>query len=570
MNRLVYFLAASLLVSVGTNSASATTYWISTTGSDSADGLSPATAWATWSHADSIAVSGDTVRILAGTYTLCTAGDCLVTRAPGVTWISDTPLGAKLVGQTTGNNGSWRIQGHDSTVQGFDCTATSSQAHCIYTWTGANNVRIVRNYVHDMKMAGDCSQYGDGIIIGDSSVTGVVIDSNKVVNIGPAGSNCGNIFGITGEGQNNTISNNIIANSNGGFEWHENSNGSAGSIFVNNTVINNRHAGALIDTTAPYTPITIENNIFVNNNGTCGVDIYAGGSATLITNLFNGNSPGAYCLDGTEEPAPDPSGQTYADPQFVNYQGDGSGDYHLQPTSLAKNAGTADNAPAADFESVVRPQGPGFDIGAYESMLMQSANVEGSAVTSVSQSFPNANVAGDLIIAFVRMSTTAQTVQVTDSLGNVYADAVSQGQSVDGHQIHIFYAKNIAAGVNTITATFSAVNNHPWLAIYEYSGLSTSAPLDQTSSAQGFTSAANTGATASTSSAHELLFAAVGLPAPSSWIVTSGSGFTSLQQDTNVSRAATEGRIVNAAGQYAATFSLSGATYWTAAIATFK
>src|SRR5690349_11246421 len=65
--------------------------------------------------------------------------------------------------------------------------------------------------------------------------------------------------------------------------------------------------------------------------------------------------------------------------------------------------------------------------------LVQSANVEGNGVSSLSQAFPNPNTAGDLIIAFVRMSTTSQTVQVTDSVGNVYKDAVSQTQDDDGH-----------------------------------------------------------------------------------------------------------------------------------------
>src|SRR5690242_14341873 len=113
-------------------------------------------------------------------------------------------------------------------------------------------------------------------------------------------------------------------------------------------------------------------------------------------------------------------------------------------------------------------------------LLVQSANVEGKGVTSVSQSFTNANEAGNLAIAFIRMSNTWQSVQVTDSLGNVYRDAVSQVQSDDGHQIHIFYATNVLAGVNTVTATFSEINNHPWLAIFEYSGVAVDNPLDVT------------------------------------------------------------------------------------------
>ena len=204
--------------------------------------------------------------------------------------------------------------------------------------------------------------------------------------------------------------------------------------------------------------------------------------------------------------------------------------------------------------------------------LVQSANVEGSSLSSVSQAFPNANTAGNLIIAFVRMSTTSQTVQISDSLGNIYTDAVSQAQSTDGHQTHIFYARNIAGGSNTVTATFSGANGHPWLATYEYSGLSATTPLDATAHAQGSSTTAGSGPTPTTASQHELVFAGLGLPASSTQTVTATSGFTLLQQDPppNHSRGADEHAIVTTTGQYAGTFTLSGATNWSAVVATFK
>jgi len=204
--------------------------------------------------------------------------------------------------------------------------------------------------------------------------------------------------------------------------------------------------------------------------------------------------------------------------------------------------------------------------------LVQSANVEAAGVSSLSQAFPNANTVGNLIIAFVRMSTTWQTVQVTDSRGNTYSDAVSQTQSTDGHQTHLFYARNIAGGNNTVTATFSGANNHPWLAIYEYSGLSATAPLDATAHAQGSSATASSDATAMTMSQHELVFAGVGLPASSTQTVSPAAGYTLLQQDPspNHSRGADEQAIVNAIAQYSGSFTLSGVTNWSAIVATFK
>ena len=122
----------------------------------------------------------------------------------------------------------------------------------------------------------------------------------------------------------------------------------------------------------------------------------------------------------------------------------------------------------------------------------------------------------------------------------------------------------------TVKATFSAINNHPWLAIYEYRGLSTTNPLDQTASAQGNSATPNSGATATTASANELLFAATGLPSSYSGTVTAGNGYTILRQDTNTSPADNEGVAVTSTGAYAATFSVSPSTNWSAVLATFK
>src|SRR5581483_10884581 len=61
--------------------------------------------------------------------------------------------------------------------------------------------------------------------------------------------------------------------------------------------------------------------------------------------------------------------------------------------------------------------------------LVQSAQIEGTGVASLSQSFPSNNTSGNLIIAFVRMSTTDQSVSVSDSAGDPFTDAVSQVQT---------------------------------------------------------------------------------------------------------------------------------------------
>ncbi|HKV40609.1 MAG TPA: Ig-like domain repeat protein, partial [Blastocatellia bacterium] len=202
--------------------------------------------------------------------------------------------------------------------------------------------------------------------------------------------------------------------------------------------------------------------------------------------------------------------------------------------------------------------------------LLQAKAVQGSGVPSVSAAFSSGNTAGNLILAFVRMSTTSQTVTLNDSAGNTYIQAVAQLQNSDGSQVHLFYARNIVGGANTVTATFSSTNNHPWLTIYEYSGLNAANPLDQTASAQGGGAAASSGATATTTGANELVFAATGLPASYSGTVTAGSGYTMQASDLTGSTGANEAEIVTSTGSFTGTFNLSSSVPWSAIVATFK
>jgi thermitase len=201
--------------------------------------------------------------------------------------------------------------------------------------------------------------------------------------------------------------------------------------------------------------------------------------------------------------------------------------------------------------------------------LVQSNALEGAHVRTIAVPFGSANTAGNLIVAAVRMSSTSQTVTITDSTGSTYVDAVAQVQTADGHQVHLFYAKNVAGGANTVTATFSGNNSHPWLAVYEYKGLSTTSPLDRTAHAQGSGSTPTSGATATTVNPNELVFASVGLPASYRGTVAAGSGYALQQQDAGSSRSANETAVVTATGSYAGTFGLSAGTNWSAVVATF-
>ena len=80
-------------------------YWVSPSGSDAADGCSPATAFKTLQRAESVTDPGDVVNVLPGTYTAPNARDVLqVNRAGSAAgWITyKAAPGAKI--QVSPNN----------------------------------------------------------------------------------------------------------------------------------------------------------------------------------------------------------------------------------------------------------------------------------------------------------------------------------------------------------------------------------------------------------------------------------------------------------------------------------
>jgi hypothetical protein len=150
--------------------------------------------------------------------------------------------------------------------------------------------------------------------------------------------------------------------------------------------------------------------------------------------------------------------------------------------------------------------------------------------------------------------------------------AVNQGQTTDSHSVWIYYAANVIGGADTVTASFAASNAHPFLSIFEVSGLDLLCPLDQTAAGTSGATASTAASTSplTTTSANELLFAIVGESSTAGPAVTAGTGFVLDQVNTGTSRAATETQIVSSIGTYAGTATLATAANWSMAMASFK
>ncbi|MFI5736638.1 right-handed parallel beta-helix repeat-containing protein [Kribbella sp. NPDC051587] len=134
--------------------------------------------------------------------------------------------------------------------------------------------------------------------------------------------------------QNIKILNNVsYRNAGGGISfWKESSGTISGISIINNTIANNPKPGIVGASEVSGSGNVVRNTIFAGN--ATGI----GGPFTSDHNLTS-------------------------DPGFVD---PGNGDYHLREGSAAIDAGSATGAPAGDRDGVVRPQGNGYDIGAYE------------------------------------------------------------------------------------------------------------------------------------------------------------------------------------------------------------
>ena len=127
---------------------------------------------------------------------------------------------------------------------------------------------------------------------------------------------------------------------------------------------------------------------------------------------------------------------------------------------------------------------------------------------SVSVTFKKPNAAGNLIVAYV-VWDNAGTVSITDTTGNAYDSAIGPTQATgDTSSAQIFYARNIAGGPDTVTATFATgITARGVLYIHEYAGLDRTDPLDGAVAASGSSLSMDSGDLA-TASTGDLLFAA--------------------------------------------------------------
>lgn len=133
--------------------------------------------------------------------------------------------------------------------------------------------------------------------------------------------------------------------------------------------------------------------------------------------------------------------------------------------------------------------------GSPPSLIRKAINSNGAGTDASSISVSPLQVtAGDLLVVVCRWALNGTGGPVTATVSDTAADtftATSSAASMDGgtlNWIQMFYAKNAIgqSSSGSVTCNFSLSNTfYPAVAVLEYSGASTSSPLDATQGAGG-------------------------------------------------------------------------------------
>jgi hypothetical protein len=197
------------------------------------------------------------------------------------------------------------------------------------------------------------------------------------------------------------------------------------------------------------------------------------------------------------------------------------------------------------------------------------------AASNTTVTFRKNVTAGNLIVVMAAQygGTALASNSVSDNQSNTYTliGSVTSYAGDASLKVAWYYAYNVTGGSVTITVTAGGV---PTVLALEYSGITTSDPLDKqtTANTSSGDTAISSGNTTTTAQADELI---LGFTAPyaASTYMQPGTNFMlrdGYTNGTNMQICYSEDRVVSATGTYAATFTQEGADGYICKVATFK
>lgn len=319
--------------------------YVAPDGNDSNPG-SKSAPFSTIARADAASAPGFTIHVAPGTYEVSAPGLLsagITTQRSGtsserIKFVSDVKWGAKIV--VSGIGIAWRSKGSHVDIEGFDISGTGRMG----ILADGANLTITNNLVHDLTVSGGCTGNGGAAIDTNGGPGNVLIKGNVVRNIGvDMRGSCRTVQGIYIANPHNVVVNNIVSGvaAVGIQQWH----GATDSTIVNNTVFHCK-IGILIGSgDSGVLPNGSQNNYVANNivydNITFGIveSGKVGANNRYVDNLVHASGMAIRAKGEV-------SGTIAADPQFVDYRADGSGDYRLKRTSPALKAASIHAAAA--------------------------------------------------------------------------------------------------------------------------------------------------------------------------------------------------------------------------------
>src|SRR5205809_220126 len=206
-----------------------------------------------------------------------------------------------------------------------------------------------------------------------------------------------------------------------------------------------------------------------------------------------------------------------------------------------------------------------------------TGNNIGTSITITLASGVSVAAGNSVILSFVG-ADVAGAYSAIDSAGNAYGADVQGARSGTVRTV-ILSAHNVnaLAGGSTITVTFPSTSNRRAVTANEFSGLAKTGTFDQSHTGNANSGTADSGFTATTTQAAELLFGAIGVAGAASDTFTAGNdghggtytALTRVNSGGSIFYIAPEYEVVAAANTYKATATITSQN-WAADIATYK
>ena len=487
---LIYFLC-----SISTTAQ--TTYFVSESGSNSNNGLTPQTAFATLQYAADMVSAGDSVSVLNGNYVgfdIRTDGNqnspivfkaiesnVVIDQRNSVTpdginientsWIiidgfeiRDQPRAGiraavsdfiTIRNNNCHNNYRWGIFTgftNDITIENNTCSYSTDE-HGIYVSNSSDRPLIRNNHSFNnngcgIHMNGDISQGGDGII------SNAMVEGNILHDNGLGGGSAINMDGV----QDSKIFNNLIYNNHAtGIAMYQIDGGDASknNKVYNNTIIQPADGRWCIISVDGSSGNTLYNNILINHHsfrGSIALDVasstgFVSDYNILVNRLSDDDGNSNMTLSQWQSLGYDLHSMI-ADPENLIFVAHTNGDFHLLQTAQAVDAGTNLVLPTVfkDLDNVSRPQGNGFDIGTYEYNSLTSVEEDLSTHDFILyQNYPNP-FNPNTVISYRLPVNSVVTLKVYNVLGNEIATLVDEEKSAGEHSI-IFDASSLSSGI---------------------------------------------------------------------------------------------------------------------------